>query len=624
MDIRTLYLSCSLLSVFLAVGMSCLAVARPRYPYIRDWAFSNAFLALGQIAVALRGTGIPEDLSIAVTVPLYFVSAYMALRGLLVLCDDLRWLRPATLLTIALLAGFYLILLGGAGIAARTLLYTIGTTILLGWTALYACWPGRPAALRWPLRVTGVALGVGVLLLMVRMVATVIWPNMQQINTNSMTEGGFLLVFGLSYVTSNAADIWLIITNDTERHLGEQRRLLAEVEAAHAALEIQAGDLRAAKVAAEAASAAKSTFLATMSHEIRTPLNSVIGFADLLLRSPLSEEQRRFVELQRDAGTGLLAVINDILDFSKLEAGKLVIEPADVEFGSILQSCASLFRPAAKDKGLALALDLVTDLPARGRLDGYRLRQIVTNLLSNAIKFTRAGTVTLHAEGVSGERLRVEVRDTGIGIPADKQGKLFQQFSQLDGSISREFGGSGLGLAISRRLATLMGGTLGVNSELAIGSVFWLEVPYQPALLPKVEALPPVEAESRPRRRILVAEDVLPNQIMIETMLTKAGQDVTVVENGALALEAARTGDYDLILMDLQMPVMDGIEATRAIRALPGKPGEVPIMALTANVMAEEVAACRDAGMQGHLAKPIDYVKLMATIDKVGTEMAGS
>ena len=624
MDIKTLYLSCSLLAVFLAAGMSCLAVARPKYPYIRDWALSNAFMALGQIAVAYRGTGIPEQLSVAVTVPFYFLSAYTALRGLLVLCGERRRLRPATLLTIALLAGFWLMVLGGAQIAPRTLIYTIGTAILLGWATLYAWGTGRPPALRWPLRVSGFALGISVVLLLVRMVATVIWPNMQQIRTNSLAEGGFLLVFGLSYVTANAADIWLIITDETERHMAEQRRLFAEVEAAHAALEVQAADLRMAKVAAEAASAAKSTFLATMSHEIRTPLNSVIGFADLLLRSPLNEEQRRFVELQRDAGTGLLAVINDILDFSRLEAGKLIIEPADVEFASILQSCAALFRPAAKDKGLVLALDLAPTLPVRGRLDGYRLRQIVTNLLSNAIKFTRAGTVTLQAEGLSGERLRIEVRDTGIGIPADKQGRLFQQFSQLDGSISREFGGSGLGLAISRRLASLMGGTLGVSSELGLGSVFWLEVPYQPALLPRVQAPPPAEAEPRVRRRILVAEDVLPNQIMIETMLSKAGQDVTVVENGALALDAARTGDYDLILMDLQMPVMDGIEAARAIRALPGKPGEVPIFALTANVMAEEVAACREAGMQGHLAKPIDYTKLLATIEKVGTVLAGS
>jgi signal transduction histidine kinase/CheY-like chemotaxis protein len=623
MDIGTLYFASSVLTVFLTVGMFCLAWGRPHNRYIRAWALADACSAAGQLAIAFRGTIVPEWLSITTATPLLFLSAYLCLRGFNFLFGARRFARLTLVATIAGTLGFWALYLSGASLPSRAIAFSAIEALLVGLVAFRVLERSRPE-LRWPLLLASLAFGTDASLLALRAAATAIWPALPEIQGSHAGEAAFLILFGLSYVGSNYAYIWLIIADDAARHLDEQHRLLAEVQATRVALELQAGDLRAAKSEAEAASATKSVFLATMSHEIRTPLNGVIGFADLLLQSPLTDEQRRYVQLQRDAGAGLLAVINDILEFSKLEAGKLVIEPIDVDFPALMKSCATLFLPIAQDKLLTLTVDIAPDVPSRGRLDGYRLRQAVTNLVSNAIKFTRSGSVTLHVQGPASDTaplLRIEVRDTGIGIPADKLDKLFQHFSQIDGSISREYGGTGLGLAISRRIIALMGGTLGVESELGVGSTFWIEVPFQPALLPRIE-MPTAESgtEQGPRLHILVAEDVLPNQIMIEILLNKAGHRTTVVENGAAAVEAVQGGGYDLILMDLQMPVMDGLEAARVIRALPGPLGRIPIIALTANVMPDEIDACRAVGMQAHLAKPIEPDKLMALIDRVRAE----
>jgi len=626
MDIRTLFLASSILAVFIAAGMSWLAAAQPRNLYIRAWAASNCLFALGQIAAALRGTLLPEWLSVAATSPSLFLAVHCALLGFHALLGTRRFLYPSAILTIGgsvLLLGLYA---AGVELPWRAASFSVLQAVQVAGVALVALRQGRPA-LRWPLRLAATAFGVDALILMMRGVAAVIWPSVAATQGNHLADGAFLMLVGLITVSINYGYVWLIIADAADRHLAEQRRLLEEVEATRAALERQTVDLRLAKLEAEAASAAKSIFLATMSHEIRTPLNGVIGFADLLLQSPLNAEQKRFVQLQRDAGMGLLTVINDILDFSKLEAGKFQIEPVDADFPALLRSCGALFQPAAREKGLTLTVEIAPNVPQRGRLDGYRLRQAVSNLLSNAVKFTRAGSVVLRAEGIvaDGEtRLRLAVRDTGIGIPADKLGKLFQHFSQVDGSISREFGGTGLGLAISRRIIGLMGGTLGVESVLGTGSVFTIEVPYQTALL---HMAAPSEAEpivSERRLNVLVAEDVVPNQIMIEIVLGKAGHEVNVVENGALAVEAVQRGDYDVVLMDLQMPVMDGLEATRRIRALAGPANRVPIVALTANVMPDEIAACRAAGMQAHLAKPIDAAALIALIDRLGAAAPAS
>ena len=626
MDIRTLFLASSILAVFIAAGMCWLAAAQPRNRYIRAWAVSNCLLALAQIVGALRGAPLPEWLSVAATGPSFFLSAHCALLGFHALFGTRRFRNASLAITIGGSVLLWSLYAAGVALPGRAAVFSALQALQVSGIVLVALHQDRPA-LRWPLRLVATAFGFDGFLLALRAAAAVIWPSVPAVEGNHLAEGALLMLFGLFTVSINYAYVWLIIADAADRHLAEQHRLLEEVEATRAALERQTVDLRAAKLEAEAASAAKSVFLATMSHEIRTPLNGVIGFADLLLQSPLNAEQKRFVQLQRDAGMGLLTVINDILDFSKLEAGKFQIEPIDADFPALLRSCAALFQPAAKEKGLALSIEIDPSVPQRGRLDGYRLRQAVSNLLSNAVKFTRAGSVVLHAEGVvaDGEtRLRLAVRDTGIGIPADKLGKLFQHFSQVDGSISREFGGTGLGLAISRRIIGLMGGTLDVQSELGTGSVFTIEVPYQTALLhmPAPSEAEPIAAQRR--LNVLVAEDVVPNQIMIEIVLSKAGHEATVVENGAAALEAVQRGGYDIVLMDLQMPVMDGLEATRRIRALPGTAGRVPIVALTANVMPDEIAACRAAGMQAHLAKPIDAAALIALIDRLGAAARAS
>jgi signal transduction histidine kinase/CheY-like chemotaxis protein len=628
MDIRTLYLASFLLTVFLTVGMTCLAWARPQDRHIRAWAAANGLSMIAQIIVGLRGLVIPELLSILATGPAVFATAYSAFLGFEFLLESRRFSRPATAIFVFGSLGWAaLVFLGSSALVRTVVLSAIQTPLLCLVTACCALVPSRPA-LRWPLRLAALAFGSDAAVIALRGVTALISgvpPMLPTAGGSQLIEGAYLMYFGLLVIGVNYAYVWLIIAETGARHLDEQRRLLAEVEATRAALERQAADLRRAKAEAEAASAAKSIFLATMSHEIRTPLNGVLGFADILLQSSLTEQQRRFVELQRDAGAGLLAVINDILDFSRLEAGKLAIEPVDADFPALLRSCAALFAPAAADKSLELKAEIDPTVPGRGRLDAYRLRQALTNLLSNAVKFTRAGSVALHARAI-GQRLRIEVRDTGIGIPADKLGSLFEQFSQVDSSITREFGGTGLGLAISRRIVALMGGTLGVDSELGVGSVFWIDVPFQPALLPQAEPQPAEGAAAEPGRRlnVLVAEDVVPNQIMIEILLTRAGHEVTIVENGAAAVEAAQHGTYDLILMDLQMPVMDGLEAARLIRALPGRRGRIPIVALSANVMADEIAACRAAGMTAHLAKPIDSTALVDLLEQIGAEATAS
>jgi PAS domain S-box-containing protein len=385
--------------------------------------------------------------------------------------------------------------------------------------------------------------------------------------------------------------------------------------------------LSIAKEAAEAASRAKSTFLANMSHELRTPMNAIMGMTGLALKQASDPKLRDQLGKVTKASQHLLHVINDILDISKIEAERLTLDEVDFMLATPLDNLSNLALPAAAAKGLTLSLNVAPGLanqPLRG--DFQRLGQILLNLTSNAIKFTDVGSVSLDvsaAEETSGDLLlRCEIRDTGIGISAEDQTRLFQAFEQSDNSMTRKYGGTGLGLAISKRLAILMGGSIGVESQLGAGSTFWFTARLQKAAT-RIEAAPqaadqPPEESLKARyagAHILLAEDEPINQEVSRELLESAGLVVDLAEDGVEAVELAKGKDYDLILLDLQMPRMNGIDAARIIRALPGKQA-VPILALTANAFTGDREKCIAAGMNDHIGKPVDPDQLFATLVK--------
>jgi two-component system sensor histidine kinase/response regulator len=435
-----------------------------------------------------------------------------------------------------------------------------------------------------------------------------------------LDDGRWLLIIEArtanGYIVGNRIDITQ--RKAAEAELEMHRRHLEQL------VHERTAELAAARDAAEAANRAKSVFLANMSHELRTPMNGVIGMTDLLLRRVTDPQQRDWLAKSRGSASHLLQVINDILDLSKIEAERLTLEELDFSPSVVVGEAIEILDGSAREKGLSLEVALEDGLPGSVCGDAFRLRQILLNFIGNAIKFSEKGSIRVSARVSARDTacvmLRFDVSDQGIGISADQQGRLFHPFSQGDGSMTRKYGGTGLGLIISKRIAQLMGGEVGVESRPDAGSTFWLTAQFRWAATDGATALrsgPDNPGAAMPPVAdgvcILVAEDEPVSREVAVSLLEQFGFHVEVAEDGRQALDLATTRSYDLILMDMQMPVMNGLDATIAIRRVP-ELRSIPILAMTANAFDEDRELCLAAGMNAHVSKPVDPDQLLATL----------